>query len=138
MLVTALLNLVALLIRSVLSRAFAPPVPDAAGTFSAAGEPRWSRGQNTPSGSHCWGEAWSQTESAEIDVWLTSHGRSEDSLQLDLKTAEQTFKGMMDSRSIQKLYLSNTTMENISLFWIVFFISVVKIWHVSCRLKYQK
>lgn len=34
MLVTALLNLVASLIRSVLSRAFGPPAPDAAGAFS--------------------------------------------------------------------------------------------------------
>lgn len=36
MLVTVLLNLVASLIRSVLSGAFAPPAPDATGTFSAA------------------------------------------------------------------------------------------------------
>lgn len=35
MLVTVLLNLVASLIRSVLSEAFAPPAPDAAGTFGA-------------------------------------------------------------------------------------------------------
>lgn len=40
MLVTGLLNLVALLIRSVLSGAFASPAPDAAGAFSAAGELR--------------------------------------------------------------------------------------------------
>ena len=43
MLVTALLNLLALLIRSVLSRALTPPAPDAAGTFSAAG----NRGEAT-------------------------------------------------------------------------------------------
>lgn len=40
MLVTAPLNLAALLIRSALSGAFAPPAPDAAGTFSATGELR--------------------------------------------------------------------------------------------------
>ncbi len=79
MLVSAPLNLVALLIRSVLSGAFVPPAPDAAGTFSATSGPRWSCGQNTPRGSRCVGDARSPTESTEIDVWLTSHGRSEDS-----------------------------------------------------------
>lgn len=84
MLVTALLNLAALLIRSALSGDFFF-LHRPRQMLRGPSAPRWSRGQNTPSGSCCWGEARSQTEPAEIDVWLTAHGMSEDKLQRRLK-----------------------------------------------------